>query len=199
MRRTAVLAVVAAAVTACSSTPPPLAGPPSSSSTSATATSAPSATSAAPAKSPRGLLVKSLGQTAGFSNEKSGALQAEFTLDAIEVDPKCTGPYVERPTHGHVVVLTFTVKTTPQYLADQGWMITGHDFAIVGPDGVTETALVTGAAFSCLTESEQLPTNPYAPASTYRGKLPLDTRNTKGTITYRPPVINVSGGWEWQF
>ncbi|WP_086665502.1 hypothetical protein [Lentzea kentuckyensis] len=143
--------------------------------------------------------MKAVGQTAGFSNEKSGAQQADFTLDAVEVDPKCTGPYVEKPEHGHVIVLTFTVKTTPAYLAEQAWMITGHDFEIVGPDGVTETALVTGAAYSCLAEAEQLTTDPYAPASTYRGKLPLDSRNTSGTITYRPPAINLSGGWEWQF
>ncbi|MDX3662375.1 hypothetical protein PV646_34155 [Streptomyces sp. ID05-26A] len=201
MRRTAAaLAVMAAALTACSSTPPPLAAPPSATSSAATtATTATTASSAAPSRSPRGLLVKAKGQTAGFSDQQSGAQQADFTLDAIEVDPPCTSQFTEKPEHGHRVVLTFTVKTTPQYRADQGWMITGHDFAIVGPDGVTETALVTGAAFMCLDQKEWLPTNPFAPASTYRGKLPLDTRNSGGVITYRPPTVNPSGGWEWQF
>ncbi|WP_258946824.1 hypothetical protein [Lentzea californiensis] len=144
--------------------------------------------------------MKGMGQTAGFSDQQTGAQQADFSVDAIEVDPKCTGEFVEKPEHGHRIVLTFTVKTTPQFRADQGWLVTGHDFAIVGPDGVTETALVTGAAFMCHNQQEWLPTSPFAPASTYRGKLPLDTRNTSGTITYRPPLFGMagSGGWEWQ-
>jgi hypothetical protein len=198
MRRSATVALLAALSAACSSTPS--AAPPTTSTapttTNTVATSTPSSTTSAPTTSVRGLLAKSLGQSAGFSSP-NGADQATFTLDAITVDAPCTGPYAEPAEQGHMIVLAFTITTAPTLLADQGWYIHAHDFALVGPDGVTSINLDTNASRLCLTDAERLPLDPYAAGSKYVGKIALDAKHATGTITYRPQNMGNGGGWEW--
>lgn len=202
MRRSAkaaLLAALAALSAACS--PAPAAAPDASvtgSSTTRTtaATSTPLSTTSAPVRSARGLLVKSIGQPAGFSTP-AGVDQATFTLDAITVDAPCTGPYPKAAEQGHMVVLSFTVTTATTLLREEGWHIRPADFALVGPDGVTDTNLDTTAALMCLADRDLLPTEPYAPASKYVGKIALDTRHAAGTMLYRPRNMRDGGGWEW--
>ena len=75
--------------------------------------------------------------------------------------------------------------------------ITPHQWSVVGPDGVTESAIATGAAFTCLESSEQLPVEQFTPSSKYRGKIVLDTASASGVLLFRPGITN--GGWEWSF
>ncbi|XVV05821.1 hypothetical protein ACQPW3_10695 [Actinosynnema sp. CA-248983] len=200
MRRSAkaaLLAVLAALSAACSSAP--AAAPDASvtgTSTTTSGTSTPSSTASTPARSARGLLAKGIGQQAGFSTP-AGVDQATFTLDAITVDDPCTGPYPKAAEQGHMVVLSFTVTTAATLLPEEGWHIRPADFALVGPDGVTDTNLDTTAALMCLADRDLLPTEPYAPASKYVGKIALDTRHPAGTVLYRPQNMRDGGGWEW--
>ena len=55
------------------------------------------------------------------------------------------------------------------------------------------------AGSSCLTGTDWLPSDTYAPASTYIGAVVLDTRYTSGIITYCPTVLMDGGGWEFTF
>lgn len=182
---------------ACS--PSPAAAPdtnPTSTPTTTTtaATSTPSSTAGAPNRSARGLLVKQLGERAGIGNSAADA-RAEFTLDRVEVDPKCTGS--EPSANGHLIALSFTVTTTARLDPSQHWFIEAGDFAVVGPDGVTDSNVSTGPGLGCLPERDYLPGTPYTPSSKYVGKVVLDSRYASGVITYRPVVDLAGAGWEW--
>lgn len=192
----AAFALAAALSAACTSTPD---AAPASSSTAApsTTTAAPSSTTSAPssaARSARGLLVKQLGERAGIGNTPADA-RAWFTLERIEVDPKCDS--ATPAENGHMIALRFKVDTTALLDTSQHWFIAAQDFAVVGPDGVTDTNVSTGPGFGCLPDREYLPGSPYAPNSTYTGAVVLDSRYAAGTITYRPQVDLAGNGWEW--
>lgn len=191
---TTLIAVTTFHLVGCGSPAP---APVAANTTSAITSSSAATTSPPPSTSTRGLLVKAIGQPAHWATNNN-VKQATFVVDAVQVDPKCTGEFSKPAERGHLVVLSFTVTTTPDYRADQLWSITAHDFSIVGPDGVTESSLSTGPAFSCLRNEEYLPTEPYATGSKYIGKIVLDTRNASGVVTYRSPAIGLQGGWEWQ-
>jgi hypothetical protein len=208
-RATAALAIAAAlvALAGCSAGPVLGAASSSTASTSATppsstSTSTPSATtstSTAPSpgakvRSARGLLVKQVGERAGIGTTDSDA-RAWFTLDAIEVDPKCSGS--TPPENGHLIALSFTVNTTALLDQSQAWFIRGQYFEVVGPDGITDAHLETGPGHGCLPDREELPGSPYAASSNYVGKVVLDSRYASGVITYRPPVELAGAGWEW--
>ncbi|MDQ3578040.1 MAG: hypothetical protein M3443_10665, partial [Actinomycetota bacterium] len=149
---------------------------------------------ATPAKSPRGNIMKTVGQAAGLS-DASGKTMMTFTLDKVTVDPKCSSPYAEKAKHGHYVSLAFTVKTTTDLTADSGiYGLTQHDFDIVGADGITESEVSSYTL--CMNNDEYLTSDPFAPASQYGGLIVLDTKHTTGTIVFRPPGMTGNGGWE---
>jgi serine phosphatase RsbU (regulator of sigma subunit) len=90
------------------------------------------------------------------------------------------------------------VQTTPKLDPNTYFSISPGDVAVVGPDGLTECPVFSGASFGCLKDTEMLPQNPFTPASKYRGSVLLDTRHTSGATTFRPATMG-GGGWEWQF
>jgi hypothetical protein len=160
------------------------------------------ATTSASKRSPRGTIAKKVGDVAALCTDDSCTQFAvTFTVDKIEVDPKCTGKYARqsgsKPERGHFVALTFTVKTTDRFADDQAFFtVNPYDFSVVGPDGLTETP--GPGAYGCLPDSELLPTANYAPSSQYVGKMLVDTKHPKGILMFRPAVMG-TGGWEWEF
>lgn len=194
----AVLAITAALIAGCGSTP--AAAPPSStnSPTNSTSTSIPSprptAASGTRVRSTRGLLVKQVGERAGIGNNESDA-RAWFTLDRIEVGPKCTGTV--QSENGHLIALTFAVATTALLDRSDLWFIRAQHFEVIGPDGITDAHVETSAGNGCLPDRDELPDKPYAASSNYVGTVVLDSRHASGLITYRPPVELAGAGWEW--
>jgi hypothetical protein len=175
--------------------PPPMPNIPLAT-TVATPSPAPTTSPFGPAeKSSRGLLIKKVGQPAGFTNQ-SGAITATFVVDKITVNGKCTNKYAQKPEHGHFVIVEMRVETTSNLSPDEYLSISPSEWSIVGPDGVTESSLGTGPAYSCLDQKDQFPGQQFTPASKYRGTLALDTANTSGNLLYRPLG---GGGWEWTF
>ncbi|WP_086826715.1 hypothetical protein [Allokutzneria sp. NRRL B-24872] len=168
-------------------------------------TTAPPASTALPTtttkpRSARGLIQKKIGEIAGFGGTGSiDSSQVKFTLDAIQVDAKCSAKYASRSENGHLVVLSWTIQTSADMEPAMGGMFNPHSFAVVGQDGLTEANVATAATYSCLKDSEQLPVGDLAAGSKYVGKLVLDTRSTSGVITFRPTGLDTSGGWEWPF
>jgi hypothetical protein len=175
-----------------------LATPPPSSTTT------PPSTAAQPKKSPRGNMIKKLGEAAGLCTDDSCTnVAVTFTLDKIELDPKCTGKSAKvldaKPEHGHFVALSFTVKTTEKFTGDSAsFSINPYDFSVVGPDGITETTSYGSGTYGCLPDSEMLSTSNYAPSSQYVGKVLIDTKHSRGTIMLRSAIMG-DGGWEWEF
>ncbi|WP_125726651.1 hypothetical protein [Kibdelosporangium aridum] len=167
-----------------------LAAPP----TSPTTTAPPKSS---PATSVRGNIKKKVGDVAALCADNGCAeFTVTFTLDKLEVDPKCTDKYSRgvKAENGHFVVLSFTVKTTDKFTGDNVYsMLNPYDFSIVGPDGIT---VQNTSSTGCVAVSELLPSN-FSPSSQYVGKVVLDTKHAKGVIVYRPGMID--GGWEWEY
>ena len=159
------------------------------------------ATPAAPATpvgdvSERGNVKKQPGEVAGFGPTQDNIV-VTFAIDKITVDAKCTSSYPQKPENGHFVKLDVRAETKPTMPTDRGYSINPFEFTTVGADGITEQSLTTGAAFTCLDQSEQFPAT-LNPGSKYRGALILDTKNPSGVLVYRPNFM-LGGGWEWEY
>lgn len=166
---------------------------PVESTTAATITSA----TPAPSTSSRGLLVKTLGQEAGFGEQTaSGDLEVMYTVDAIEVDPGCTGSYAQPSELGHFLVVSIRMSTSSA-LTDQ-LVFTTNDWHVVNRDGVRENTNDTSAAYSCIADSGRFPDGPLPTGTQLVGQFALDSAETSGFLTYTPPFLT-NGGWEWSF
>jgi hypothetical protein len=148
--------------------------------------------------SPRGLIPKTLGQVAAIGDDPTNP-DLSFTVDAITVDGGCTSQFAEKPENGHFVVLSMTVKTSVTMDKTLFFTVNAHDFATIGPDGVTETNVATVGTYSCLSDREQFPSQPLGGGSQYVGKVVLDSRNAHGILEFRPPMLIDNSGWEWTF
>ncbi|MGO1050532.1 hypothetical protein [Crossiella sp. CA198] len=179
-------------LSACASAPPPVAAPPTTSTTTAAPTSSPAPSPTTSRKrSPRGNLMKSVGELAAWG--ENDELAAEFTLTAIEVDPPCKAKWSK--TDGkHMLLLSFTVRTTEKLPTDDSWSIVPNDFEVVGPDGLTESELFPEGYGNC--PKDQLPFRPYSPASKLAGTVVLFSKHAHGTLVYRP---SSNTGWEWTY
>jgi hypothetical protein len=120
-----------------------------------------------------------------------------FTIHAITPDGQCTSEYAQKPENGHFVILKITAKTSTR--TQQQLMIIPNDFAVVGADGVTETALTSGPANGCLKNADRFPPQVLAAGSQYTGALVLDSKSNHGVLTFRPSGLQDNGGWEWAF
>jgi hypothetical protein len=158
----------------------------SAATTSATAptTAAPS-TSSGPSRSPRGNIVKPLG-------EEGGARGVAFTVDAIQVDATCDAPGAGQPMNGHFIAVQMRMTIDPS--VTDGFFLAAKNFAIVGPSGLTDTNVV-GYGWECM--RNRLSEQQLQPGK-YQGSIVLDAAETAGSLIYMPH-LGQTGGWEWQF
>lgn len=161
-------------------------------------------TTAGPAKTARGNLVKALGEVAALcADADCNKVAMTFAVDKIEVDPKCTDSYARKygydspPQNGHYVVLHMTVRTTTDFSSDLAPLIGfgGYQFSTIGPDGVTLAGVDGG--YGCMDMNDRLPSVGVSPGSQYKGTVVLDSRHTSGTVVFSLPPV--TGGWEWAF
>src|SRR5690606_15294255 len=109
-------------------------------------------------KSPRGNLVKDIGELAGTSSLASGVTTSRFAVTDIVLDRDCTSGFADPASNGHCLALHLNVETTPE-LADEAfdWIsITTYDWQAYDADGKRLNDPV-GNAWSCLDAAEQLP------------------------------------------
>ncbi|UTT70566.1 DUF4352 domain-containing protein [Arthrobacter sp. DNA4] len=155
-------------------------------------------------KSPRGNLIKKLGDPAGITN-KDGKPMVNFTVNSITPDAPCTGPYPQAPQNGHFVVLDVAVETTPDFVSSQGPLTFDMGpgmMKFVGKNGTTYNGnLGTGPAYTCLPDTQMLSANGrgIGPAEKVTGKVVLDVPDTTGTLIYTNYLISNIGGWEYNF
>lgn len=153
-----------------------------------------------PKKSPRGNVIKTIGEPAWTVNQ-ADKKTAIFTINSITVDPPCTGPYPQPSEKGHFVILDASMETTPDLATASfpNFDLSPHDWQFVGANGTTYNgSLTSGASYGCLPDSEVLPINGIGPAEKVTGKIVLDVPATTGTLVFKP-MGNASGGWEWGF
>ncbi len=145
--------------------------------------------------SERGNVVKKVGEWAGLKNYDDVTVDFRFT--AIDVDPECTGEYVQEPERGHFIVLNVEVETYKALADSDGtFQLAGNYFKTIGKDGITSIDGNTSpASYSCFPESEYLPGD-LGPSEKAKGKMVLDTSDTSGVLIYSH---GPGPGWEWKY
>ncbi|MEV5391917.1 hypothetical protein [Nocardia farcinica] len=146
-----------------------------SSDDSDTAPAAQTTPALAPASAPAPAPDVQIGVPFQISNAKGPT--ATVTLTAIEIDPKCTTSYGQRPTPaGTHVALEFDVATTanpPTKWISELW------FDEETPDGYTKK--LPNSDDLCLADRDDLATT-WAPNSKYRGWVLVEVSDPRSTL-----------------
>jgi hypothetical protein len=153
--------------------------------------------------SQRGNLIKEIGETAFMYHPGGDPSDRwfEFQITDATLGGECTGEFVEPSENGKFLILDITASTATNWPADmQGMTVdfTATDFAIIGPDGITESNVDTYAGTSCLPEGDLLPMA-IGPGENVVGKVVLDTAAPSGVVVYKPWYGGGVTGWEWPF
>lgn len=158
-------------------------------------TAAATTTARATGESPRGNLVKNVGETAAVGRPGQPPV-AQWTVTDIAVDSPCTSSIAQPPENGHFVTLTVEAETTPDFRPDAlpGGLHPANNWAIVTSDGFTQPHAFSTPASRC--EPLDFPSF-LAPGSRYRFHLIFDSRTPDGVITFVPQPG--ASGWEWTF
>lgn len=143
-------------------------------------------------ESPRGKIIKHVGDWAGLS-DSSGETTVAFRITEIESKPKCDSGYSTGPQNDQLVRLQFEVITYPE-LKDHGdfWM-TAHDFTAFKEDGSRVNDAI-GAGIHCLSDATALP-ELIGPGEKVSGGIVLDLPTNTKVISFSP--AGDSMGWEW--
>lgn len=198
---TFLIAALGVSLSACGGSPSATATAPNVEPLAAQTSSAP----AESAKSPRGNLIKEVGQPAGISDADGNTL-VNFSINSITPLAECTGPYPSPVENGHFVVLDVSVETLPELgtteSGPQTFDINSTMFKFVGTNGTTFNGnLGSMAAYSCLPDTETIGSNGagIGPAEKVTGKLVLDVPEATGTLVYKSYLTRGNGGWEYKF
>lgn len=199
----AVIAVLGLGLTACGGSGETATAPTSPSVESIGATPATTVPAAeGPKKSPRGNVIKALGEPGAITTEE-GAPLVNFAVNSIFVDVPCTGQFATPAENGHFVVLDVTIETTPELgiveSSPTTFDMNPAMFKFVGANGTTFNGnLGSNGSYSCLPDEQMLPSSGIGPAEKVTGKVVLDVPETTGVLIYKSYLISGSG-WEWNF
>lgn len=175
-------------------TPEPAETPEPTDTTEATTT-----TSTPGQKSPRGNIIKAIGEAAGVTNE-AGETVWTFVVTNIEVGFKCNSGIADPPKNGHYVAIHIESETTAA-LADDPYDTTvtffASEFTVFDSDGKRENDS-EGNAHWCVSSDMQMP-GIIGPAEKAEGVVVLDTSHDTGTIVFQPGALGGAGGWEWEY
>lgn len=156
-------------------------------------------------KSPRGNIIKEVGQAAGITDQ-DGKTLVNFSINSITPLPACTGSYPTPAENGSYVVLDIAVETFPELGTSeygvQTFDINPAMFKFVGASGTTYNGnLGTMGAYSCLPDTESIGNNGggIGPAEKVTGKMVLDVPEATGTLVYKSYLTSGNGGWEYNF
>ena len=179
----------------CNGSEPELTGVPVEPATGdSTASPAPTATKAP--RSPRGALIKKVGEPAQILvKEGSDGWALNFTVTGIEVDPVCA-PDTTPPENGHFVAISIEATTAPEpVFSDVLDMVNFGSWKVIAPNGTTVNNVTSHASYSCLPAAERIPSMIGA-AEKVTGKVVLDVPDTAGTLVHSQ---GSSAGWEWEY
>jgi hypothetical protein len=150
--------------------------------------------------SPRGNLIKEVGEPAGITGGEDGSEELlTFNVTDIEVDPACPAPYAQKPENGHFVAVTLEAKTGPEPAFSEelynGVNFSAGSWKVIASNGTTVNQISSGPAYGCFEEDHMIPSDIRA-AENVKGKVVFDLPDTSGTLIY-----SVYGdiGWEWTF
>lgn len=154
----------------------------------------------------RGTLAVKPGASVMNSSSEHGEL-ASMVVHSIEVDPVCTGPYVQTPKNGHFVVMDVSVKVAPHTTLTAAGInypsvsMRQGGFRAVDNDGkVTPGNDIIGNGYGCLPEGTELPRDINA-GEKASGKIIFDVPSAEGVIVLPELLESPAGvnGWEWAY
>jgi hypothetical protein len=187
----------AAPTTPAPTTPPPAPAPTQEAPPAPTTPAAPPPASTQ--TSPRGNLIKQVGELAGI-RDANGEYLVSFTVNDIIVDIPCTDSSAEPSEHGHFVAVDVSVETSPNMLNSdliEQFSMSSLTFQAIGPDGVTSNAGTDSfATLFCLDDAAELPSN-IGPGETARGLVLLDVEHPAGTLIYEDYWTD--SAWEYTY
>ena len=152
-----------------------------------------------PAKSPRGNIIKKVGEPAGMFLKDTKEPTVNFTIDSIAPVTACSGSYPQPPQNGHFVVVGVTVETTEALSKApvKTFDVSAYNFKFISKAGTTYNGNLGGSAYSCLANGEGFPIAGMGPAEKVSGKVVLDVPETTGTLVFKD--MFGSAGWEYNF
>ncbi|MDN3905542.1 hypothetical protein [Arthrobacter sp. YD2] len=162
-----------------------------------TASAVPTATKAP--RSPRGALMKKVGEPSRILvKEGSDDWAVNFTVTDIQLDPQCTSPQAEPSENGHLIAISVEAATAPEPIFSEvvgSLTFNAHSWKVIAANGTTVNTVVSNASSYCLTPAEHIPAMIGA-AEKVVGKVVLDVPDATGTLVYS----NGGGtGWEWEY
>lgn len=143
--------------------------------------------------------MKKVGEPARILTEEGSRDWAlNFAITDIQLDPVCTGSYMDAAPNGRLLAISIEAATAPEpefSKAVGSVSFNPHSWKVIASNGTTVNAVTSPASDSCLTEAERLPSMIGA-AEKVVGKIVLDVPDTTGTLVYS----NGGGsGWEWEY
>jgi hypothetical protein len=143
----------------------------------------------------QGWLIKGIGETAGFSGERLDDALVKFTVDRIEVNPKCD-QYGQSPKEGNKTVVLYVTMSTGQINQDEASQaaLVFNPFYI---KGVTADGFVHDAEPGfCLGFEGAFPSQ-LAPNAKYSGRVDVELPASATTVA-SVSTLDSSQGWAWQ-
>jgi len=151
-------------------------------------------------KSPRGNIIKEVGQGAGITDPTHDNKEVvNFVVNSIKPG-KCTEQYAQAPKNGNIVIVDVTVETKPE-LADaimSSYRMSGHDWKFVAANGTTFNGSLGTSSFGCLPDAATFPSAGMGPGEKITAKVVLDVPQPHGILVLKEPFSNTNG-WEYKF
>ncbi|WP_299166991.1 hypothetical protein [uncultured Arthrobacter sp.] len=153
-----------------------------------------------PVLSPRGNLVKEIGESAGII-DGNGVRLVNFSVNSITSDVQCTEEFAEPAENGLFVALDVTVQTSPEMAAPDAFITTFEMspwmFSAISPEGISSNASPeTFASFTCLDDSVLLPSS-IGPGENAQGIVLLDVQHPSGILIFED--FYTDSAWEWTY
>lgn len=136
----------------------------------------------------------------GAETNANGQVKLTFAVQSLKSTDTCSSRdgKLQKPKNGTFLVLDVTVTTGPSAASSLTKVLHPTDFSVVGPDGYTESDLLTLNAYTCYEGVVQIPIQ-LSPSSKYRGQIILDSPVPRGSLIYLPFGDSTGHGWEWKF
>jgi len=159
-----------------------------------TTTTAIPTTTAGPKKTPQGWLIKDIGEMAGLGGNQGDTLETspiKFTVDRIEVNPRCQ-QYGTKAKPGNKTVVLYVTMTTGQVTEEEAFAA-AMIFNPFSMKGVTPDGFIHDAQPGSCTGYERAFPNEIAPNGKYSGIVDLELPATATSVV----SAEGSTGWSW--
>lgn len=150
--------------------------------------------------SPRGNLVKQIGEPAGII-DGNGERLVDFVINSVSPNVQCTEELAEPAENGLFIAVDVSVRTSPAMTAPDA-LVPSFDmyaslFRTISPEGISSNSDPgTLATLLCLDDAALLP-NSIGPGENARGIVLLDVEHPSGTLIFED--LYTGSSWEWNY